>query len=48
MGGSGLGLSIVKTIIEKHFGTITLESEVNQGTTFIIHMPKIKKDLDNL
>lgn len=40
MGGSGLGLSIVKTIVEKHFGTIQLVSEIGQGSTFIIRMPK--------
>lgn len=44
MGGSGLGLSIVKTIVEKHFGTITLRSELGKGTTFAIRMPKITKE----
>lgn len=40
MGGSGLGLSIVKTIIEKHFGSISLQSEVKKGSTFTITLPK--------
>jgi signal transduction histidine kinase len=37
--GSGLGLYVAKTIIKKHGGTITLESEENQGTTFTIALP---------
>lgn len=40
LGGSGLGLSIVKTIIEKHLGTISLTSELGKGTTFKIVLPK--------
>ena len=38
-GGSGLGLSIVKKIIDLHKGTINLESKVGEGTTFIISLP---------
>lgn len=37
-GGSGLGLAIVKKIIESHGGIITVNSVVNQGTTFTIQL----------
>lgn len=40
---SGLGLSIVKTIIEKHFGVISLDSELGKGSTFTISLPKTYK-----
>lgn len=39
LGGAGLGLSIVKTIIDKHDGTIQATSELGKGTTFMIHLP---------
>ncbi|PWA08905.1 two-component sensor histidine kinase [Pueribacillus theae] len=35
-GGSGLGLSIVKKIIDMHHGTVTVESKQDEGTTFTI------------
>jgi two-component system, OmpR family, phosphate regulon sensor histidine kinase PhoR len=38
-GGSGLGLSIVKKIIEMHKGTIEVESKVGAGTTFTVSLP---------
>lgn len=37
--GTGLGLHIVKKEVERHNGTIELSSKINEGTTFIIHLP---------
>jgi two-component system phosphate regulon sensor histidine kinase PhoR len=39
LGGAGLGLSLVKTIIEKHHGSIEVSSTLGRGTTFTIHLP---------
>lgn len=39
-GGYGLGLSIVKSIIDAHDGKIEVKSEVGVGTTFYIFLPK--------
>lgn len=36
----GLGMSIIKTIVELHGGTIRVESEENQGTEFYLVIPK--------
>jgi signal transduction histidine kinase len=40
--GSGLGLSIVKNIIDAHEGTISVESAEGAGTKVIIYLPKRK------
>ncbi|BAZ13851.1 PAS/PAC sensor signal transduction histidine kinase [Calothrix sp. NIES-4071] len=37
--GSGLGLSIVKTLVELHCGEITFDSQVGVGTTFVVTLP---------
>ena len=38
--GSGLGLSIVKAIVERHGGTVSASSQAGQGTEFIIRLPQ--------
>jgi signal transduction histidine kinase len=36
--GTGLGLSLAHLIIDRHKGSIEVESEVNKGTKFIINL----------
>ncbi len=37
--GTGLGLSVVYGIVERHAGTVSVESAVGEGTTFTIRLP---------
>jgi len=37
--GTGLGMAIVKSIIEAHSGKVTFSTEANKGTTFFIYLP---------
>ena len=41
-GGSGLGLTVVKHIVDAHHGHIELKSEVDEGSIFTIVLPKMQ------
>ena len=45
-GGTGLGLYVTYGIIQKHHGSITVTSEPNKGTKFMITLP-LKQDAGN-
>ena len=38
-GGTGLGLSIVQQYVNLHDGSIKVQSDVGQGTTFVVELP---------
>ncbi|WP_035054085.1 HAMP domain-containing sensor histidine kinase [Carnobacterium pleistocenium] len=42
LGGQGIGLAIVKSIIKAHKGTITAESDYGKGSTFTVILPTTK------
>ncbi|MBU0906367.1 MAG: ATP-binding protein, partial [Firmicutes bacterium] len=39
--GTGLGLSIVREVLSYHQATVQIESELGEGTTFIIQFSKL-------
>ena len=45
--GTGLGLSVCYTIIEKHAGSIEVESKYGEGATFYIDLPCISRREDD-
>jgi two-component system NtrC family sensor kinase len=42
--GVGLGLTIVKTFVEKHNGTVEVCSEAEKGTAFTVKLPLIQEE----
>lgn len=43
-GGTGLGLTIVKQLIELHRGTVSIDSEVGQGTIVTLSLPEVRRN----
>lgn len=43
--GTGLGLSLVKTVVESHHGKLSLESEMGKGSTFFVTLPPVGERL---
>jgi signal transduction histidine kinase len=41
VGGCGLGLNIVQSIVEAHHGSVRVESEPGRGSTFTIEIPAV-------
>lgn len=46
--GSGLGLALVRAIIERHRGHVTLRSRPGQGSVFTLHLPFVKRSTQRL
>ena len=45
--GNGIGLTIVKKIVELYKGTISMDSEIGVGTTFTVILPKYSEYAQN-
>ena len=49
--GSGLGLAVAYSVVEKHHGRLSVESQLGKGTTFVLYLPavpdmEVKKQAD--
>jgi signal transduction histidine kinase len=42
--GTGLGLAVARQIVELHGGAIHVQSEPNQGSTFIVRLPVVNRE----
>jgi CheY-like chemotaxis protein/two-component sensor histidine kinase len=47
-GGTGLGLAIVKQLVELQHGRIQLKSQLNKGTAFVLELPYLLPDVEQL
>ena len=45
-GGPGLGLALVRSLVELHGGWVALESEPGAGATFTCHLPEVAQAPD--
>ena len=45
-GGLGVGMAVTKEIIDRHHGYIGVESELNKGTKFTLHIPRTQEKND--
>lgn len=44
--GSGIGLTLVKEIVEAHGGSVSVQSKTNRGSTFTIFVPMVRRRTD--
>ena len=44
IGGTGIGLFLVKSLVEAHHGQVTVESEIGKGTSFIFILPLVQPE----
>ena len=45
--GSGIGLSLVKSLVEMHGGSISVKSKLGEGSEFIIEIPDIQSGYES-